>query len=31
MARLFAEVPEAIGETLRFLDGLSFSLDSTRA
>ncbi|QXX73468.1 error-prone DNA polymerase [Methylovirgula sp. HY1] len=27
MARLFAEAPDAIGETLRFLDGLSFSLD----
>ncbi len=27
MARLFADVPEAISETLRFLDGLSFSLD----
>ncbi len=27
MARLFAETPQAIAETLRFLDGLSFSLD----
>ncbi|MGB8276418.1 MAG: error-prone DNA polymerase [Methylovirgula sp.] len=27
MARLFTEVPEAIGESLRFLDGLAFSLD----
>ncbi|MGA3302968.1 MAG: error-prone DNA polymerase [Methylovirgula sp.] len=27
MARLFADAPEAITETLRFLDGLSFSLD----
>src|SRR6185437_5510047 len=27
MARLFAEAPEAIGETIRFLDGLAFSLD----
>ena len=27
MARLFAEAPEAIEETIRFLDGLSFSLD----
>ncbi len=27
MARLFSEVPEAIGETLHFVDGLSFSLD----
>ena len=26
MARLFADAPEAIAETLRFLDGLSFSL-----
>ena len=26
MARIFAEVPEAVGETIRFLDGLSFSL-----
>ncbi|MGO9135805.1 MAG: error-prone DNA polymerase, partial [Methylovirgula sp.] len=26
MARLFADVPEAISETLRFLDGLTFSL-----
>ncbi|MHB8885416.1 MAG: error-prone DNA polymerase [Methylovirgula sp.] len=27
MARLFAEAPDAIGASLRFLDGLSFSLD----
>jgi error-prone DNA polymerase len=27
IARLFAETPEAIEETIRFLDGLSFSLD----
>ena len=27
MARLFAEAPEAIAETIRFLDGLKFSLD----
>jgi error-prone DNA polymerase len=27
MARLFSEVPEAIGETLHFIDELSFSLD----
>ncbi|HKH80049.1 MAG TPA: error-prone DNA polymerase [Methylovirgula sp.] len=27
MARLFAEAPEAIAETLRFLQGLAFSLD----
>jgi error-prone DNA polymerase len=27
MARLFAEVPEAVEETLRFLDGLCFSLN----
>ena len=27
MARLFAEAPEAIAETIRFLDGLAFSLD----
>ncbi len=26
MARLFADVPEAVTETLRFLDGLAFSL-----
>jgi error-prone DNA polymerase len=26
MARLFAEAPEAVGETIRFLDGLAFSL-----
>jgi error-prone DNA polymerase len=30
MARLFSEVPEAIVETLHFLDGLSFSLDELR-
>ena len=27
MARLFAEAPQAVAETMRFLDGLSFSLD----
>ena len=27
MARLFAEVPEAVAETLRFLNGIRFSLD----
>ena len=27
MARLFAEAPEAVAETIRFLDGLEFSLD----
>jgi error-prone DNA polymerase len=27
MARLFAEAPDAIAETVRFLDGLKFSLD----
>jgi error-prone DNA polymerase len=27
MARLFSEAPEAIDETLHFIDGLSFSLD----
>ena len=27
MARLFAEAPEAVEETIRFLDGLAFSLD----
>ncbi len=27
MARLFAEAPEAVTESVRFLDGLSFSLD----
>jgi error-prone DNA polymerase len=27
MARLFAEAPEAITETIRFLDGLAFNLD----
>ena len=26
MARIFAETPEAVGESLRFLDGLGFSL-----
>ncbi len=30
MARLFAEAPEAIGETIRFLDGLAFSLDELK-
>ena len=27
MARLFAEAPHAVEETIRFLDGLKFSLD----
>ena len=27
MARLFAEAPQALAETIRFLDGLKFSLD----
>ena len=27
MARLFAEAPDAVAETIRFLDGLQFSLD----
>ncbi len=30
MARLFAEVPEAVPESLRFLDGLSFSLSQLK-
>ena len=30
MARLFADAPEAIAETIRFLDGLAFSLDELR-
>ena len=30
MARLFAGAPEAIGETIRFLDGLAFSLDELK-
>jgi len=30
MARLFAEAPQAIAETIRFLDGLAFSLDELR-
>lgn len=30
MHRLFAEAPEAVAETLRFLDGLAFSLDELR-
>jgi error-prone DNA polymerase len=30
MTRLFASAPEAIGETLRFLDGVSFSLEELR-
>ncbi len=30
MARLFAEASEAVEETLRFLDGISFSLDELR-
>ena len=27
MARLFAEAPDAVEETIRFLDGIAFSLD----
>jgi error-prone DNA polymerase len=30
MARLFAEAPQAIAETVRFLDGLAFSLDELK-
>ena len=30
MARLFAEAPQALAETLRFLDGLTFSLDELK-
>ena len=30
MRRLFAETPEAVPETLRFLDGITFSLDELR-
>jgi error-prone DNA polymerase len=30
MARLFAEAPEAVAESTRFLDGLAFSLDELR-
>ena len=30
MARIFTDVPEAITETQRFLDGISFSLDDLR-
>jgi error-prone DNA polymerase len=30
MARLFAEAPQAVGETIRFLDGLAFSLDELK-
>jgi error-prone DNA polymerase len=30
MARLFREAPEALEETLRFLDGLTFSLDELK-
>ncbi len=30
MTRLFAEAPEAVAETMRFLDGLAFSLDELR-
>jgi error-prone DNA polymerase len=30
MARLFAEAPQALAETIRFLDGLAFSLDELR-
>ena len=30
MARLFAEAPQALAETLRFLDGLAFSLDELK-
>ena len=30
MARLFAEAPDAVAETIRFLDGLAFSLDELK-
>ncbi len=30
MTRIFAEMPEAVGESLRFLDGLGFSLGELR-
>jgi error-prone DNA polymerase len=30
MARLFADAPEAVAETIRFLDGLAFSLDELK-
>ncbi len=30
MTRIFAETPEAVEESIRFLDGLSFSLDQLR-
>ena len=30
MARLFEEAPQAVAETLRFVDGLAFSLDDLR-
>jgi len=30
MARLFAEAPQALAETIRFLDGLTFSLDELK-
>ena len=30
MARLFSEAPEAVGETVHFLDGLAFSLDELK-
>jgi error-prone DNA polymerase len=30
MARLFAPAPQAVAETIRFLDGLAFSLDELR-
>jgi len=30
MARLFSEAPQAIGETIRFLEGISFSLSEIR-
>ena len=30
MARLFAEAPDALAETIRFLDGLAFSLDELK-
>jgi error-prone DNA polymerase len=30
MARLFSEAPQAIAETIRFLDGLKFSLDELK-
>ncbi|HEY1779752.1 MAG TPA: error-prone DNA polymerase [Roseiarcus sp.] len=30
MARLFADAPDAVAETIRFLDGLAFSLDELK-